>query len=79
MHVHQQNGDICLLSHPLDGCYAINKAFSFVFIHILKEMCTHQVLICRLSQGILHVLLHADQKKNEQDHRIAGRCVAVPD
>lgn len=62
MHVSQQNVDFCLLYHLLDGCYAINKAFSFASIHILKGMCTHQVLISRLSRFILHVLLHAGQK-----------------
>lgn len=53
MHIRQQNVDICLLSHLLDGCYVINKAFSFVFTRILKETCTHQILICRLTRFIL--------------------------
>lgn len=66
MHVSQQNVDFCLLYRLLDGCYVINKAFSFVSLHILKGMCTHQVLISRLTRFIPHVLLHAGQKKQKK-------------
>lgn len=62
MHVSQQNVDFCLLHHFLDGCYVINKAFSFASIHILKGMCNHQALIRRLRLFIFHVLLIAGQK-----------------